>query len=218
MIDNKLSFTKIILATVILIALGLVVYFFIPKNPSPVAVTPTVSPTITPIVTSTPEPTLTPTPVATIIPTPTPTIDISDWKTYKNDKYGFEFKYPSNWFGGGTEYDLSKLIDDNILKASGTVFQVLLGSKDQPTRFFSLNVMNKSIDEAIAYDWTSFGKRTGESVVIGGVTGEKLQGAFYGMEYVVYDRKTYFFRQTDAAEKTDWEKYDKVVSTFKFIK
>ena len=25
-------------------------------------------------------------------------VDSSDWKIYKNDKYGFEFKYPNNWF------------------------------------------------------------------------------------------------------------------------
>jgi len=27
-----------------------------------------------------------------------PSADTSDWKIYKNDKYGFEFKYPSKWF------------------------------------------------------------------------------------------------------------------------
>jgi hypothetical protein len=29
--------------------------------------------------------------------TPSPQVDMSDWKTYRNDKYGFEFKYPSDW-------------------------------------------------------------------------------------------------------------------------
>jgi len=27
----------------------------------------------------------------------TPSVDMANWKTYRNDKYGFEFKYPSSW-------------------------------------------------------------------------------------------------------------------------
>ncbi len=33
-------------------------------------------------------------------PTPSYSIDISDWKTYRNEKRGFEIKYPPNWFVG----------------------------------------------------------------------------------------------------------------------
>lgn len=29
--------------------------------------------------------------------TPTPEVDTSDWKTYRNEKYGYEIKYPPNW-------------------------------------------------------------------------------------------------------------------------
>ncbi len=46
----------------------------------------------------------TPTPVVTepVVkePVPAPTeepIDTSDWKTYRNEEYGFEFKYPKEW-------------------------------------------------------------------------------------------------------------------------
>src|SRR3989344_5237748 len=34
----------------------------------------------------------TPTPMPTVSPTPT-----ADWKTYRNEQYGFEFRYPSDW-------------------------------------------------------------------------------------------------------------------------
>ncbi|MBU4338113.1 PT domain-containing protein [Patescibacteria group bacterium] len=216
MISDKISSSKIILAIVVLAALGAIAYSVALKKVPPVAVQPTVSPIITPQPTAM-EPTLTPTPVITT--EPTPNIDISDWKIYRNDKYGFEIKYPSGWIvREETEFDLSKLGNDNIIKASGTEFWLGLGTKNPPAEFFSLQVMNKSIDEAIAFDWTSFGKRTGKSIIIGGTEGEKLNGAFYGTEYVFYNGKTYFFKQFDSIDETDWEKYDRVISTFKFIK
>ncbi len=31
------------------------------------------------------------------VATTTNEVSIGDWKTYKNDKYGFEFKYPGDW-------------------------------------------------------------------------------------------------------------------------
>lgn len=54
---------------------------------------------ITPKLTSsvTPTPILaTPTPLATT-PAPTPNLDITTWKTYRNDNAGFSLKYPGEW-------------------------------------------------------------------------------------------------------------------------
>ncbi|TSC91072.1 MAG: Uncharacterized protein CEN90_620 [Parcubacteria group bacterium Licking1014_17] len=43
----------------------------------------------------------TPNPMVSYTPTATPTsvpMDTTGWKTYTNTRYGFEFRYPKNWF------------------------------------------------------------------------------------------------------------------------
>ncbi|MBI2055961.1 MAG: hypothetical protein HYT37_01110 [Candidatus Sungbacteria bacterium] len=48
---------------------------------------------------TTPQPTSIPTPQQ---PSPTPTNETTSWKTYKNDTYSFELKYPSDWASKGS--------------------------------------------------------------------------------------------------------------------
>jgi len=40
---------------------------------------------------------VTPNPTTSIILTPAPSNETADWKTYRNEEYGFEFKYPESW-------------------------------------------------------------------------------------------------------------------------
>jgi len=172
------------------------------------SVSPSSSPSSAPATTSEP----------LIAPTPAFNSDISDWKTYRNEEYGFKFKYPQNWISRGeTEFDLSRLEDNNFYKWTGTELEVLFGKKDLQGSAFALHVMNKTIEEAAIFDHSSFGDKTGKIAIIGGVKGEILDGAFYGMQYVVKDGKTYFFEQINAENEQDMKDYDDVIKTFKFI-
>lgn len=88
MFKINLSLPKIILFIIVLfsfsIMLGVTGYLLSLKKTSPYIVQPTANPTVT----STPEPT----------PSKIPSANTSDdWKIFRSNKYGFEFKYKSDW-------------------------------------------------------------------------------------------------------------------------
>jgi hypothetical protein len=58
-----------------------------------------------------------PTPTASVIvsstsATPMPSFDISDWQTYRDDKYGYEIKFPKDWI-------LQK--EETVIKGAGNI-------------------------------------------------------------------------------------------------
>ena len=83
---NQKGFTNLILVLVIVVIAGAVGYFaLMRKSTLPVQQTPTPTTSQVP---------------ATQQPTsinPTPSNAITNLKTYRNEKYGFEFQYPFNW-------------------------------------------------------------------------------------------------------------------------
>ncbi|MCL5433298.1 MAG: hypothetical protein M1524_04265 [Patescibacteria group bacterium] len=111
-----------------------------------------------------------PTPTPTkAVPTPTPTSVYNSWKTYKNEEYGFEFKYPPTGiiYGENTDEDKetqkecgkaikegdSEITVDNfytiqVLNWTDTIDQYLLvkGAKD---KYDFSEIKNSNADEAV---------------------------------------------------------------------
>src|SRR3989338_7042964 len=92
---NQKGFVNIILVAVVVVLVGAVGYFMFVKKSEPIAQQPTPTQTKT-----------------SMSPTPTPTSQATNFKTYTNSQYGFEFQYNPNWsiapINTGSVYNASK--------------------------------------------------------------------------------------------------------------
>jgi len=157
--------------------------------------------------------------VAVESPTPTPDVTAS-WKTYKNDEFGFEFRYPAEWKIINAQNNLTNLSDLQIfLRSPGT----------------EKGIEEKTIDPGYSYDlvvsyfedgtkWAGEGSRenvfTGK-IDINGVEAKEYTIGGAGSNYaVVIDR---FPPLLLLSFETAWNKsaltleQNRIISTLKFI-
>jgi hypothetical protein len=153
----------------------------------------------------------------------TPVDEITDWKTYKNDEYGFEFKYPE---------DLK--IKNNII---GKTYVTDIGNFKKPLFFFLDSINNKDIlniynDEKNYPIPRMMWIESNERKVINGIVMNRMihgsQDSKSKNIYISYDFQTgdssdyhniqtylfviYKLRSDDESERI----LDKMISTFKF--
>jgi hypothetical protein len=114
----------------VIIIVGLVVYYQQPKSVLPVACTEEAKlcpDGVTSVGRQGPNCEFAPCPVAQAVD------ETADWKTYKNDKYGFEFKYPADWKIGDSSYTYEGVA--SIYFRVMAPFRIIPQSNGQPVSF-----------------------------------------------------------------------------------
>lgn len=133
---------------------------------------PTEEPTVEPTIEPTEEPTPSPTPKP-VKPTPSPTISPGATKTYKNSRYGFSFKYPSDSF---PSTDSSQ---------NGSSIK-LMGEDITVSVYGSNNVFHESLDNLYqdalnSHPDIDYHVKKSDNYVVSGTDGENM---YYIREYV----------------------------------
>jgi hypothetical protein len=208
MAENKPVSPKSILIFVIILfiliaSLSVASYLSSVKNIPPVVVQPTEEPIATP----TPEPTI----------APTLNIDMSNWQTYKNDKYGFEVRHPSDWsVSESLEDDQDPAVVVSLVSPSkkGYILGPYLPSKFAPKNWEEVNSFiapKISIQGAVKNEITFNGHKAYEVINRPGDRNEMHEIYFLYNGY-------FFILQSSAISQRPEPLLNQVVSTFRFMK
>jgi len=148
-----------------------------------------------------------------ITPTPTPPIDeTADWKTYRNEEYGFEMKYPKDWTFKVTDpaYWCQITPRNYNCLAAFQIGGVHLVIYDNPNGYPAM----EWLEENNPYNEYEYFISIAKTIKIGGQPGVKIEqtnGRLVTISYVA--RGEYCFRLNDSGG----EIFNQILSTFQFL-
>jgi len=196
--NNQKGFANVVLIGIIVVLIGVVGYFAFVKKSEPVAQQTTPPPTTT----------QTPTPQQ---PSPTPINETASWKTYKNDTYSFEVKYPSDWTSKGSWSE------------NGGFFYVAFGTANllDSKPFATLRVYpnQTTLDKFIKYfDYVG---GTWKNVSLGGVAAKEVVSTGQNSKQFILTasvKNSYGFELASTVFGDNVDTVRKMNSTFQFLK
>jgi hypothetical protein len=155
------------------------------------------------------------------------------WKTYKNDQYGFEIKYPDNWFLQKTSNDSVKFSPISFDKiesyAKATAGKDLFSEEsiqylDSINNTVGLAVGNiEGAPDIITKQNCESTDQSAQKILVGGFEGCKFTVSRNWediiLDVMIPDKKIMIsFKTTDINTKNYPGIFDQMISTFKFIK
>ncbi|MFH0936792.1 MAG: PsbP-related protein [Candidatus Daviesbacteria bacterium] len=156
--------------------------------------------------------------------TPTPSLissassnEISNWKTYTNDKYYYSVKYPSNWF-------LTEIQDSTTVNIDNSPISSLSPTQELPK---TMQIRIGRIQEKHISPWKPTSADYAiDPIIVGGITGtkytdkkpDKVDGLFHSIALIDSGNISYVIIYTNYDNKgTHDQIFDQILSSFKFL-
>lgn len=207
---NQKGFANIVLIVLVIVVAGVVGYFALHKSPT--AVTPS---TYTQQTTTTnPTPPASSSIIKNVSPQPQSLTETTTWKTYRSDKYRFEFKYPPLWkeeSGHNNPTNDPVVVNFQDIEFQGDV-AIVHASVSVQTEERSLDFINL---------WRQASDASPQNaVIVAGQKALKIGGGGKIVYSILFGSKEYGIAM-ESANGEDVAYYQsvfkKIISTFKFI-
>lgn len=150
----------------------------------------------------------------------------SNWKTYKNDKYRFEFSYPKDWIinSRSSSISLNSLENQKVLEQANEETKVgkrLEGAPDNMVIIIDDKSLSNQTLEQYVQEKKNAGFRNPKKIFISGLPAYKgfLDGLYTG-DSILFEHNGDLFNiwTTNESAGMSKELADQILSTFKFIK
>jgi hypothetical protein len=140
-------------------------------------------------------------------------LDTSDWKTYRNEKYGFEIKYPEGWNIDDTKVDQQYSKDTIIISQ----FEISTMRQQDKLSYLTIDYTGDVDPEAIQILLSE----RGETVDINGIKMHRINynrgfdSLFEGRD----GKSTYYIVAKPGMETSDNDEsiLEKIVASFRFL-